>query len=403
MTPDTRTPLATASFAWPAVAVLIAGGLWAGGLGSIALPIALAALLLSAGLSFMASRTQSVDDEGATATLQSQLSDAQAQVQQLQGQLQQLQRDWVPTLGGQLASVKGQMESAIEGLTHAFADIHAQLGATSQLATDAAGTLGGEGAGLAQKVESSLRDMLNSINQALEEKVAMFGEVKSFVSSTDELARMASSVEDLAAKTNLLALNAAIEAARAGEDGRGFSIVADEVRKLSMLSAETGQQIRRRVEDISQAARRAGEGAVRMQQSDGKLLGYAQDTVNDVVGTFQSVTEPLRSASDQIVANTGQIGDGLNNAVVHFQFQDRVCQILSHVEDSLNSLQSQLASNGQLNVSDLMAQLSRHYTMAEERINHGQRAQAASGTKRPVTASPVAAPAKSGDLDITFF
>jgi len=83
---------------------------------------------------------------------------------------------------------------------------------------------------------------------------------------------MATSVEELAAKTNLLALNAAIEAARAGEEGRGFSIVADEVRKLSMLSAETGLKIRERVQDISAAARRAGDGASKMEASDSQML-----------------------------------------------------------------------------------------------------------------------------------
>lgn len=382
----------------PIAGALLAGGLWAAGLSTPALACATLTLIASAIASFMATSGSAkpavdVDDQAPA-----RAAAAEAEVKRLREQLQHLQRDWVPTVSSQLSSVKGQMETAIEGLTQSFADIHSQLGATSQLASDAASTLGGSGAGLADKVEGNLREMLESINRALEEKVSMFGEVKSFITSTDELARMACSVEDLAAKTNLLALNAAIEAARAGEDGRGFSIVADEVRKLSMLSAETGQQIRRRVEDISQAARRAGDGATRMQQSDSKLLGYAQDTVNNVVSSFQSVTEPLRGTSEQIIQNTGQIGDGLNSAVVHFQFQDRVGQILSHVDESLNALQSQLARPQDMDINQLMSQLSRHYTMAEERINHGQRMQA-----NAPRSAPAAPAAKSGDVDITFF
>ncbi len=380
--------------ALPAAGLLVSGGLWLAGLQTAGIIAAMIGMALACVTAFMT--RQSNQSALNQLTEQIQAVPAKAPVAVNDEQLKQLQREWVPTISGQLNSVKTQMDVAITELTHSFEDIHHKLGATSQLASDAAGTLGGGGTGLAEKVETSLRDMLGSINQALEEKVSMFGEVKSFITSTDELARMASSVEDLAAKTNLLALNAAIEAARAGEDGRGFSIVADEVRKLSMLSAETGQQIRRRVEEISQAARRAGEGATRMQQSDGKLLTYAQETVNDVVGSFQSVTEPLKHTSSQILDNTSDISNGLNSAVTHFQFQDRVCQILGHVEDSLNSIQNQISRDGTLNVADLMAQLSKHYTMAEERMNHGMSATASK-------ASRAAPPPKSGEMDVTFF
>ncbi len=331
-------------------------------------------------------------------------TDSLAAQEKWRKELSMLQSQWVPTLENQLTTARTQMESAICEITESFSTIHERLGETSRLAGDAAGTLGGSGAGLAEKVQGTLSDMLSSINKSLEEKATMFEEVKSFINSTDELARMASSVEELAAKTNLLALNAAIEAARAGEEGRGFSIVADEVRKLSMLSAETGQQIRRRVEEISAAARRAGDGANRMQVSDGKLLSYAQDTVNDVVGSFHSVTEPLKNTSEKIVDNTSRISDGLNNAVVNFQFQDRVSQILCHVDESLKSLQSQIVSQRDLNVQELMGGLSKRYTMAEERINHSP---ARTGTSHrsaspSVSSAPAAAP-KSGDLDITFF
>ncbi|WP_337235943.1 methyl-accepting chemotaxis protein, partial [Vibrio cholerae] len=92
------------------------------------------------------------------------------------------------------------------------------------------GNTSGGGNGLADHVAQSLNGMLSSIRNSFDEKATIMQEVKGFISSTEELAKMAASVENLAARTNLLALNAAIEAARAGEDGRGFSIVADEVR-----------------------------------------------------------------------------------------------------------------------------------------------------------------------------
>jgi len=165
---------------------------------------------------------------------------------------------WVPTLNSQLSTANSQMEMGIVNLAEAFSEIHSKLNDTVSVAAGAAHVLGNtsSGNGLADHVAQSLNGMLSSIRNSFDEKATIMQEVKGFISSTEELAKMAASVENLAARTNLLALNAAIEAARAGEDGRGFSIVADEVRKLSMLSAETGVKIRERVQLIASAAKK---------------------------------------------------------------------------------------------------------------------------------------------------
>lgn len=309
---------------------------------------------------------------------------------------------WVPTLNNQLNTASSQMEAGIVALTDSFATIHSQLNETMTLARQAADTLGGShggAAGLASEVSNSLHRMVGTFSDSLNEKVGLFNEVKGFIASTEELKKMANSVEELAAKTNLLALNAAIEAARAGEEGRGFSIVADEVRKLSMLSADTGVKIRERVLEISSAAQRAGEGANRMEESDQEMLSHAQETVNEVVDKFESVTGPLRQTSEEIIHNTQAVSGALNHAVVHFQFQDRVSQIIGHVKDSLSEFADQ-ANTGldALDANGLLGNLQKTYTMAEERENHGSyhaapakpKAAAKPAPARPAPAKPAA-------------
>lgn len=326
--------------------------------------------------------------------------------------LSDLGHRWVPTLNSQLHMANKQMEQGIIELTQSFGEIHTQLNETMSCARHAVEVLGSAtsgGQGLSAQVSASLHGMLNKFERSLEEKAGIFSEVRGFIASTDELRKMATSVEELAAKTNLLALNAAIEAARAGEEGRGFSIVADEVRKLSMLSADTGLKIRERVLEISSAAKRAGEGAARMETSDREMLDHANTTVGSVVDQFENVTTPLQEASGQIISSTQRVSDGLNSAVVHFQFQDRVSQIVEHVKDSLNEFKSQAEAGGHaINVDSLMSGLEKNYTMAEERINHTPTPKApATSTAQPAASKPAAPKqefeASPEDEDITFF
>lgn len=316
--------------------------------------------------------------------------------------LSRLQADWFPGMGQQLMVARNQVESAANDVGHALDQVRQHLEGVARQAAEAADAMGSSGSGVAQDVGSRLNSMLDSIHQSLSEKVAMFNEVRGFVSATDELARMASSVEELAAKTNLLALNAAIEAARAGEEGRGFSIVADEVRKLSMLSAETGQQIRQRVADISAAARRAGEGADRMQGSDTALLQHAQQTVGDVVDSFSRAAQPLERSAREMAGQAGQMVQEVDQAQSALGFQSDVSAVLQAMDNSLQALCGQVAAGQDIDVGSLMRPLSDRTAMPVHRTS-------AAASRRPAaavpTARPAAAPAggSNGGVDITFF
>lgn len=77
--------------------------------------------------------------------------------------------------------------------------------------------------------------------------------IRELSTSSDDIGRVVSLIEDIAAQTNLLALNATIEAARAGDAGRGFAVVASEVKALAGQTAKATQDISMRINQIQGA------------------------------------------------------------------------------------------------------------------------------------------------------
>ena len=100
-------------------------------------------------------------------------------------------------------------------------------------------------------------------NRSLDDMVASMGAIKG---SSEKVARILKTIDQIAFQTNILALNAAVEAARAGEAGMGFAVVADEVRSLAQRSAQAAHDTAGLIEE-SIASTRNGEASVQQLTS----------------------------------------------------------------------------------------------------------------------------------------
>ena len=107
-------------------------------------------------------------------------------------------------------------------------------------------------------------------NTALAQMQASMAEIKS---SSEKVAKINRTIDEIAFQTNILALNAAVEAARAGEAGKGFAVVAEEVRNLAQRAASAAKDTATLIEESIGSS---GEGARKLEQVADAIRGITQ-------------------------------------------------------------------------------------------------------------------------------
>lgn len=276
----------------------------------------------------------------------------------------------LPVWQKHVGAVKSQTETAIHELALSFASISEQFEAAGFRGANGTSTEGEETTiSLLTLCERQLEPVVASMAHILDSKEALVASVHDLSRATVELQNMASGVSHIAAQTNLLAINAAIEAARVGEAGRGFAVIAKEIRSLSQVSAQTGLQITERMAQVSKIMKLTVDAADQAAEQDKiaiKLSGHVIDDVLTHVRELSINAEKMRGQG-------GFIRTEVDKLMVNLQFQDRVSQLISVIDQDIARLKDTLDGGLHLPATqEWLDKLQSQYTMSDQRRSHAQ-------------------------------
>jgi hypothetical protein len=131
-----------------------------------------------------------------------------------------------------------------------------------------------------QKANDLAKQARSAADKGAADMRTMSAAMEAIKISSDDIAKIIKTIDEIAFQTNILALNAAVEAARAGEAGMGFAVVADEVRSLAQRSAQAAKETASKIEG---ALAKTGQGV--------EISSKVAQTLNEIVTKARQVDE----------------------------------------------------------------------------------------------------------------
>ena len=205
----------------------------------------------------------------------------------------------------QTTSAAGQVSSASQSLAEGASEQAASLEETSSSLEELA-SMTKRNTDSAVKVNDLSKQTRVAADTGVSDMQQMSSAMDAIKTSSDDIAKIIKTIDEIAFQTNILALNAAVEAARAGEAGMGFAVVADEVRALAQRSAQASKETAAKIEG---AITKTGQGvqiSAKVAQSLNEIATKARQ-VDELAAEVANASREQSQGIEQINLAVGQM------------------------------------------------------------------------------------------------
>ena len=187
-----------------------------------------------------------------------------------------------------------------------------------------------------QKANDLAKQARHAADKGAADMQTMNAAMEAIKVSSDDIAKIIKTIDEIAFQTNILALNAAVEAARAGEAGMGFAVVADEVRNLAQRSAQAAKETAVKI-----------EGAITKTAQGVGISNKVAGTLNEIVAKARQVDE----LASQVAGASHQQAQGIK------QINSAVGQVDAITQANAASAEESAAAAQELNAqAEMMKQ-----------------------------------------------
>ena len=263
----------------------------------------------------------------------------------------------VPAWRNNVQLARTQTQEAIDKLTQRFVGIHQRLGGAVSLAE---GGKNGDVLQVIQNAAQQLGGIADALEQVLTTRDALLRKIAALSQHNEDIRQLGLQVEQIAGRTGVTDL---------------FSGQASWT-ELAARSAEAGRQIVSKTKAVQQQIQATHLSANQLDADAGRMVDDSRMVIDSVIADFRQSALKLSGTVGQLEEENREVDQEVCDILVNLQFQDRISQILDHVQLDMIKLTGAVESAAPLPPSAAwLADLEKTYTTHEQRQVHaGQQA-----------------------------
>ncbi|QJQ03847.1 chemotaxis protein [Herbaspirillum rubrisubalbicans Os34] len=274
---------------------------------------------------------------------------ASAQPEALAGLLSEV----LPVWQGNVQLARAQTQSAIDSLTARFVGIHERLGGALAPASHASN---GEILQTVQHAAEQLGAIASVLEGMLASRQVLVTKFDSLMAANDDIRRLAQQNEQLAGQTGVTDLLS---------DTQSW-------QELAERSAENSRQIAARAKSARQQILAAIGATGEAVAGADEIVENSRAVIDQIIADFRQSAMKLSTTVEQLEDEGREVDREVCDILVHLQFQDRISQILDHVQQDIVRLRSaaEAGPSALPTPQQWLADLEKTYTTQEQRQVH---------------------------------